>query len=177
MAKLSESTYRQDPVLLDGYYPATLKEVTEYTKTYDGKETPRLAWIFDVEADEDALDDSIEVGIEDWEPTGHYEVAAHTGKNKSTKQNSNWYKLDMDVIVPQGVLDTDVLIGAACIVNVSSFVADDGLTKNTVEKVRKPKKGQKAAKTLPEQQKRAADAKKPREEVEIDESDFSDLPF
>ena len=164
MPKINDSTYPQEPVLVDGSYPATLKEVKEYTKTYEGRESARYAWIFDVEADEDALDDSIEVEIEDWEPSGHYEIAAHTGTTRSTKANSNWQKLGMDVFVPADCEDTDELIGAKCQVLVSSFVGNDGLTKNTVEKIRPSKKV-------------AAGRGKKKEQVEIDESDFDDIPL
>jgi hypothetical protein len=136
MPGLSESTYPQGPVLVDGYYPATLKEVTEYTKTYEGRETVRLAWIFDVEADEDAVDDTIEVEDPEYSFDGHFEIAAHTGAKKSKKANSNWAKLDMDMIVPEDCTDTDDVIGVKCIVNVSNFVGGDGLTKNTIEKTR-----------------------------------------
>ena len=141
MPGLTESTYPQGPVLVDGYYPATLVEVKEYTKTYDGKETDRLAWVFDVEAPEDAMDDSVEVEDEEWSYDGHFEIAAHTGTNKSKKPNSNWHKLQMSTIVPDDCRDTDEVIGAKCVVNVSSFVSDDNMTKNTIEKIRPAKKG------------------------------------
>ena len=139
MPGLKESTYPQGPILADGYYPATLKEVTEYTKTYDGKESPRLAWIFDVEADEEAIDDAVEIEDEEYTFDGTFEIAAHTGINKSKAANSNWHKLSMSTIVPDDCKNTDDVIGAKCIVNVSSYVGEDNMHKNTIEKIRPPK--------------------------------------
>lgn len=167
MPKINESSYSQGPILVDGLYPIKLKKVEEYTKTYDGKETNRWAWVFDVQADESALDDSVEVEIEGWEPSGHYEVAAHTGTTRSTKANSNWAKLGMDVIVPANVEDTEDLIGVEGTGFVSSFEAADGLTKNTIEKIRPAKKGKKKE-TVPASKK---------DDVEINEQDFDVIPF
>lgn len=143
MSLLQEDRYPQGPVLIDGYYPATLAAVNKYTKVYDGKETPRLAWIFDVEAKESAVDDSIEIEDEAYVFHGHFEVAAHTGQKKSKQANSNWHKLSMSTIVPDDCKETDELIGTKCVVNVSSYESDDGLIKNTVEKVRPPKSSKK----------------------------------
>lgn len=165
MPGLSESTYPQGPVLVDGLYPIKLKDAKEYTKTYDGKESDRLAWIFDVAAEEDAVDDSIEIEDEEYKFDGHFEVAAHTGVTKSDKPNSNYAKLNMGLIVPDDCKNTDEVIGVEAIGYVSSFVASDGLTKNTIEKISLPKKGKgkaPATKAAP---------------VELNENDFDDIPF
>lgn len=166
MPGLSESTYAQGPVLVDGLYPIKLEDAKEYTKTYDGKESERLAWIFDVRAEEDAVDDSVTIEDEDYEFDGHFEIAAHTGKKKSKKANSNWAKLDMDVMVPEDCKNSDDVIGWEGIGYVSSYEASDGLTKNTIEKIRPAKKG-KASKS-------PATKAAP---VELNENDFDDIPF
>lgn len=172
MPGLSESTYPQGPVLVDGLYPITLKEVKEYTKTYDGKDSDRLAWIFDVEADESAVDDSIEIEDDDYKFSGHFEIAAHTGVTKSKKANSNWAKLNMDVIVPEDCKNTDDLIGVEAIGYVSSYEGNDGLTKNTIEKISKPKEGKTAGKSNP-----VSNTANKRDPVDLNEEDFNDIPF
>lgn len=166
MPEISESTYPQGPVLVDGYYPAQLIDVREYKKTYEGREHDRLAWIFDVQADEGQLDDAIEIEDAQYEFDGHFEVAAYTGARKSNRSNSNWFKLDMNTLVGEGITDTDEVIGARCIVNVSSFTGEDGITKNTIEKIRPPKKNVGG---------KRAQAKV--EEASEKEEDFADLPF
>lgn len=166
MPEIAESTYPQGPVLVDGYYPATLKEVKEHTKIYDGREATRWAWIFDVEADQDAIDDSVKIEDAEYVYDGYFEIAAHTGSKRTTKENSNWFKLDMDVIVPEGLKHTDEVLGAKCIVNVSSFTAKDGTVKNTIEKIRPPKKGKGSDKKTKQM--------KAEEQAEVD---FDDLDF
>lgn len=159
---------------MDGLYPGNLAEVVEYTKTYEGKETPRYAWVFDVQAGDDALDPDIDIEVDDWKPDGHYEIAAHTGVTKSQKANSNWQKLDMGVLVPDNVRNTDEVLGAPCMLFVSSFVGSDGLTKNTIEKVRKPRKGQKWTKPGEDAPDEPSESSAAESE---EEKDFADIPF
>lgn len=166
MPQIAESTYPQGPVLVDGYYPATLTEVNEYTKTYEGRESTRLAWIFAVEAGEDAVDDSVEIEDPEYVYDGYFEIAAHTGGKRSTKSNSNWFKLDMDGFVPEGIKDTNDVLGAKCTVNVSSYTHEDGTVKNTIEKIRPPKTGKGSGKKTAQM--------KAQEEAE---ATFADLDF
>lgn len=66
-----QTTYPQEPVIVDGIYSATLKDAVTYAaKDFDGNDIQKLAWTFDVEAPEDALDDDVETEIEGWTYSG-----------------------------------------------------------------------------------------------------------
>lgn len=171
MPKIKDSSYPQGPVLVDGYYPASLKEVKEYTRTYENGTSDRLAWVFDVEAGEDAIDENVEIMIEDFVPDGHYEMAAHTGANRSTKQTSRWKQIELDTIVPEDCTDTDEIVGSRCMVAISSYRDEkDGLVKNSIDKIRPPRAGKAKAVT-------GGSAKKKDAEIGVDESDFDEIPF
>jgi len=99
-----------------GYYlrPSRGQGIHE---TYIG-ETPRLAWIFDVESREGDIDDSMRDrnrGLS----SAVTSDAAHTGVLKSRGQLQ--LGQSMDKLVGEGIVDTDELIGKKCVVNVSSF--------------------------------------------------------
>lgn len=158
MPKLNTG-FPQEPVLLEARYPAKLKECTEYTKDYGEGPVDKVAWIFDVEAPEDALDP--DVNFEgDPSPTGHYEVAAHTFL--ATGPNSKFAKLNLPAFVGEGWSgDTDDVIGKRCIVDVTSYETKGGQVRNVIEKIRVPNKG------------KAAKASKAQEDSE----DFDSIPF
>lgn len=163
-----ETGFPQEPVLIEDRYPATLKDVQEYTSIYEGVESQRLAWIFDVVADEDAIDDSIEIEIEGYEFSGHFEVARHTSFATGPKSNMRPLLEALVGEVPQK-LDTDDLIGLPCIVDVTSYETKGGQIRNVIEKVRPPKKGQ--------QRGRPKSPALPSGAADVDESDFDDIPI
>jgi hypothetical protein len=168
-----KTSYPQEPVLLEDRYPATLKEVSEYTATYEGKETEKLAWIFDVEAPEDAIDPDVEIEIEDWEYSGKFEVARHTSYATGPKSNLRPLLEALLGEVPKK-LNTDDLIGLPAMVYVVSYETKGGQTANVIEKVSPPKKEQKAGKPKTKTQAQKIEEAK---NADIDESDFDDIPF
>lgn len=131
--------FAQEPVLVEDRYPATLKECTEYEKDYGEGPVPKVAWVFDVEAPEGAIDPDIE--YEGGPPEdGIFEIAAHT--SLATGPNSNFAKLNFPAIVGENWDgDTDSVIGTKCLVDVTSYETKGGQIRNVIEKVRKPKKG------------------------------------
>lgn len=164
MPKMNLNDFPQEVVLVEDRYPATLKEVTEYEKDYGDGPVSKLAWVFEVQAGEEAIDDSVDY---EGEASGVYEIAAHT--SFATGPNSNFAKLNFPAFVGEDWSgDTDDLIGKSCIVDVTSYETKGGQIRNVIEKVRLPKKGQKVAA-----------AKKPtkRDPVELNEEDFDDIPF
>lgn len=160
MPKMNLNDFPQEPVLLEDRYPAVLKECTEYEKDYGDGPVSKIAWVFEVSADEDAIDPDVEY---EEEPTGTYEIAAHT--SFATGPNSNFAKLNFPAFVGEDWSgDTDELIGKECIVDVTSYETKGGQIRNVIEKVRVPKGKSKRTPAT------AAAAKE-------EEADFSDIPF
>lgn len=155
--------YRQEPILLEERYPATLHSIEEYERDYGDGPVQKLAWIFKVEAGEDAVDPDVEYE-EDF--TGVFEVAAHT--SLATGDTSNFSKLGFWALAGEDWdYDTDALIGRECIVDVTSYEKKNGMTSNVVEKVRAPKK----AKATAGRTRKTEEAKKE------EEADFENFPF
>ncbi len=158
MPQMNKSAFPQEAVLLDNNYPARLLRIEEYEKTYDGVVTQKLAWIFGIKADEDAIDLDIEYEAE--REGALFEIGAYT--SYATGETSNFYKLGFPNVVPadwDG--DTDKLIGMTCTARVTSYTKDEK-TRNVIDKLTKPK----------------APRNKTPETVEANNSeDFQDLPF
>jgi hypothetical protein len=153
------TSFPQEPVLLEDRYPATLKECTEYEKDYGDGPVSKIAWVFEVQASEDAIDTDVEFEG-DAEADKPFEIAAHT--SLATGPNSNFAKLNFPAWVGEGWSgDTDELIGKECVVDVTSYETKGGQIRNVIEKVRVPKKG------------RGAKTKAEKEEAE----DFDSIPF
>lgn len=169
-----QTTYPQEPVIVDGIYSATLKDAVTYAaKDFDGNDIQKLAWTFDVEAPEDALDDDVETEIEGWTYSGHFEIAFHT--TFATGPKSKMRPMLEAVLgeVPKK-LNTDQMIGMPCQVYVSSFTRNSGNVSNGIEKVTKPKKGQKAGKPRTKTQ---SEKIREAQNQTVDEGNFDDLPF
>lgn len=149
--------FPQEAVLLEDRYPATLKECTEYEKDYGDGPVSKIAWVFEVQASDEAIDPDID--FEGDAQTGRpFEIAAHT--SLATGPNSNFAKLNFPAWVGEGWSgDTDELIGREAIVDVTSYETKGGQVRNVIEKVRVPKKGRKT--------------KAEKEEAE----DFDSIPF
>lgn len=157
MPQMNMGDFPQEIVLLEDRYPAKLKECTEYEKDYGEGPVQKIAWIFEVEANEDAIDPDVDSSEEH---TGVYEVAAHT--SLATGPNSNFAKLNFPAFVGEGWSgDTDDLLGRECVVDVTSYQTVGGQTRNVIEKLRLPKKAKYTSK------------KAEAEEAE----DFSSIPF
>lgn len=153
------TSFPQEPVLLEDRYPAVLKECTEYEKDYGDGPVSKIAWVFEVQASEDALDPDVEFEG-DAQADKPFEIAAHT--SLATGPNSNFAKLNFPAWVGEDWSgDTDELIGREAIVDVTSYETKGGQVRNVIEKVRVPKKRGKAAE------------KAAREEAE----DFDKIPF
>lgn len=162
MPQLNANDYAQEIVLLEDRYPATLKEVTEYEKDYGDGPVAKLAWVFEVKADEEAIDPDVEA---EEDPTGVYEIAAHT--SFATGPNSNFAKLNFPAFVGEGWSgDTDELIGKECIVDVTSYETKGGQTRNVIEKIRDAQKGKGKAASIKSTKANAAN-----------EADFNEIPF
>lgn len=135
--KMNLNDFPQEVVLLEDRYPATLKEVNEYEKDYGDGPVSKLAWIFEVVAEDSAIDPDIDL---DEEPTGVYEIAAHT--SLATGPRSNFATLNFPAFVGEDWSgDTDDLIGKACLVDVTAYETKGGQTRNVIEKIRQPQKG------------------------------------
>lgn len=157
------TSFPQEPVLLEDRYPGTLKECTEYEKDYGDGPVSKIAWIFEVQASEDAIDPDVEFEG-DAEADRPFEIAAHT--SLATGPNSNFAKLNFPAWVGEGWSgDTDELIGREAILDVTSYETKGGQVRNVIEKVRVPKGAKKRAKA-------PATAA-----ASVDESDFDDIPF
>ncbi len=165
MPKMKMNDFPQEPVLLEDRYPATLKECTEYEKDYGEGPVAKIAWVFEVEADENAIDPDVEY---EGEATGVYEIAAHT--SFATGPNSNFAKLNFPAFVGEDWSgDTDDLIGKACIVDVTSYETKGGQVRNVIEKVRLPKAGQRG---------KTATSRSRKEEAEAaNAEEFDEIPF
>jgi hypothetical protein len=180
MAKL-QTEYPQDAVILEGQYPATLKECTEYEKNYGDGPVPKVAWIFGVQADEEAVDDDVELGEDVEIPSDYvFEIAAHT--SLATGPNSNFAKLNLPAWVGSDWDgDTDGLLGKKALVDVDQFTrSSDGKTQNVISKIREPRKSRRGRKSKDEELEAAKDdegGENKEPEVEVDESDFEDIPM
>lgn len=162
MPQLNTNNHAQEVVLLENRYPATLKEVTEYEKDYGDGPVPKLAWVFEVEADESAINPDVDT---EEDPTGIYEIAAHT--SFATGPNSNFAKLNFPAFVGEDWSgDTDDLIGKWCVVDVTSYETKGGQTRNVIEKVRQPQKSAQKSNRRPMAKTDAAN-----------EEDFNKIPF
>jgi len=152
--------FPQEAVLLEDRYPATLKECTEYEKDYGDGLVSKIAWVFEVQAAEEAIDPDIEFEG-DAEADKPFEIAAHT--SLATGPNSNFAKLNFPAWVGEGWSgDTDELIGRSAVVDVTSYETKGGQVRNVIEKVRVPKKPSGGRKSKTE-----------KEEAE----DFDSIPF
>lgn len=163
----TDSDFEKDAVLLDETYPAVLKEVKQYQRDYGEGPVEKLAWIFEVTATEDDIDPDVEYEAEF---TGKVELAAHT--SYSTGRNSNFLSLGLDKFAGDDWDgDTDSLVGRECRVDVEQYkVRDTGEVRNGVGKVKPAKKKAGAGA-------RGSSNPSKREPIEIDESDFADIPF
>lgn len=164
MPKMNLNDFPQEQVLLEDRYRATLKECTEYTKDYGEGPVSKIAWVFTVEASDDAVDTSVEY---EGESTDVHEIAAHT--SFATGPNSNFAKLNFPAFVGDNWSgDTDDLIGKSCIVDVTSYETKGGQTRNVIEKIRVPKATQKAG----------VAAQKTKKEIEAENAEeFNEIPF
>ena len=154
------TSFPQEPVLLEDRYPATLKECTEYEKDYGDGPVSKIAWVFKVQASEEAIDPDVEFEG-DAEADRPFEIAAHT--SLATGPNSNFAKLNFPAWVGDDWSgDTDELIGREAIVDVTSYETKGGQVRNVIEKVRVPKAS-----------KKGRQAKAEEEEAE----DFDKIPF
>lgn len=146
----------QGPVLLKGLYPAKLKKVEPYEgKLKDGSTVSKLAWVFQVKANDDDVDEDIEF---EGELTGFYEVAAHTYLARG--DGSKFAELGFSrIIEPNWTGNTDDVIGTNAQVFVSRYEKSNGFTNNVINDVDRPPKKGKA------------------EPVADDSEDFSDIPF
>jgi hypothetical protein len=159
MSPKMNTGFPQEPILLEDRYPAVLKECTEYEKDYGEGPVSKIAWVFEVNASEDAVDTDVEFEGET-EAGRPFEIAAHT--SLATGPNSNFAKLNFPAWAGEGWDgDTDSLIGKEAIVDVTSYETKGGLVRTVFEKVRVPKKSAKASK------------KAEQEEAE----DFDKIPF
>lgn len=160
MPKMNINSYAQEVVLLEDRYPAALKEVTEYEKDYGEGPVAKLAWVFEVQADDSAIDPDVDY---EEDADGVYEIAAHT--SFATGPNSTFAKLNFPAFVGEGWSgDTDELIGKECVVDVTSYETKGGQTRNVIEKIRAPReKGKGKAKNT------KANA--------ANEADFDEIPF
>lgn len=141
MAKMNQNEFGQEPVVVEDFYPAELKETTEYQKDYGDGPVDKVAWVFKITASADALDPDVEP---DEEFTGELDVAAHT--SLATGPKSNFAKLGLPVLAGEDWDgDTDSLIGSTCEVYVESYETKGGQFRNVISKIRIPK-GKKAAK-------------------------------
>lgn len=157
MPQMNQSSFPQEAVLLDDNYLAKLLRIEEYEKTYDGVVTPKLAWIFGIKADDDAIDPDVEYEAE--REGALFEIGAYT--SFATGETSNFYKLGFPNIVPEDWNgDTDALIGITCTARVTSYTKDEK-TRNVIDKLTKPKTPRKKAPTP----------------VGTNEDDFDDIPF
>lgn len=146
----SDYVDEQGPILEDGErYPATLKGFGEFEGQY-GKQ---LVWQFVVDDDGESV-----------EAAGFTSYSMANGEKKS---NLIKYSEALLGELPDE-FDLDDLIGKSCRVDVSNYTSstrktEDGtpIVKNKVTKVLPPKKGQKASK----------------EDVDLNEKDFEDIPF
>lgn len=159
MPKMNSGESAQEPVLVEDFYPAYLKEVTEYQKDYGDGPVEKLAWVFEVTADEDALDPEVEP---EEAFTGSVDVAAHT--SLATGPRSNFAKLNLPAFAgADWDRDTDSLIGRECSVYVESYETKGGQTRNVVSKIKVSKKTT------------AARKKKAEAKVEETERDFENI--
>jgi hypothetical protein len=160
--KLNLNEFAQEPVLIEDRYPATLKEVTEYERDYGEGPVPKIAWVFEVEAPDSAIDPDVE---HDGEPTGTYEIAAHT--SFATGPKSTFGRLGLRAWAGDDWSgETDDLLGNEAIVDVTSYSTKGGQTRNVIERVRVPKGGK---------AKVASGVKRTAQEEE--DIEFSDIPF
>ncbi len=155
-----EYVEEQGPILEDGErYDATLKGFGEF----EGQYGPQLVWQF-------------EIVTEDGEVV---EAAAFTSYSMASgKKKSNLIKYTEAILgeIPDEGIDQNDLLGKPCRVDVATYESSkqtaegEVIIKNKVVDVKPPKKGQKAAKI----EKAPASGK---QEVDLNEEDFNDLPF
>lgn len=152
--KIDPNNYveEQGPVLDPDLYPAILKGFGEM----DGQFGPRLVWQFEVEHEGEVVEAAA---------FSSYSMA----DGKKVSNLIRWAKAMNGGEVPE---DTEDLIGKPCRVDIVNYTKETGITKNKVNDVRPPKKGQKgkAVEKVP------AGANEP-ESVKVDESDFDEIPF
>ena len=161
MPKLNmDSDFAREPVLLEETYPGTLKEVKEYQKDYGDGPVDKLAWVFAVEATEADVDPDVDF---DGDFSGEVEIAAHT--SWATSKKSKFFQIGLAKFAGESWDgDTDSLVGNACLLDVVQYKDGNGDVRNGIDRVKPPKK-------------RKVKAGASKKGVEIDESDFEDIPF
>ncbi len=153
--------FEKEAVLLEETYSATLKEVKEYERDFGEGPVQKLAWLFEINASEDDLDEDVEYEAEF---NGTIEVAAHT--SFATGRNSKFTQIGLARFAgEEWDGDTDSLIGNACLLDVVQYKTQSGEVRNGVDRVKPPKKAKAAAK---------GKASKAEEE---EEADFEKIPF
>lgn len=131
---MNMTSYEKEPVLEEDKYPATLKEVTEYERDFGEGPVAKLAWVFDVSADEAAVEEDPEGKFD-----GTVEIALHT--SFATGKNSKFVSSGLGGLVPEDWDgDTDALIGLKAMADVVQYEGRDGDTRNSIDRVRPPKK-------------------------------------
>lgn len=159
MPKLNTESYAKEPIIEEDKYPATLKEVNEYERDFGEGPVQKLAWIFELEVSESAVESDPEGNFD-----GTVEAALHT--SYATGKNSKFKACGLKDLVPEDWDgDTDSLIGMQGMADVIQYTGNDGTTRNAIDRIRPPKKVKKA-KATPKQ-----------DEVTVDESDFEDIPL
>ena len=171
MPKLKETAFGQEPILVEGLYPgAKLVETNGYVKNYEGKDTNMIAWIFEVPADADKLDEDVDP---DEEFTGTLQIAAHT--SEATGDRSNFVKFGFPAFVGEDWdYDSDSCLGYEADVYVESYQKKDGSYRNVISKLKVDKK------TANKNKKHSEKAETPvagDDAPSLDESDFEDIPF
>jgi hypothetical protein len=154
--KPNEYVEEQGPVLEPDIYSAILTGFGEH----EGQYGPRLVWQFEVEDGSEAV-----------EAAGFTSYSMADGKKQSNL--IKWTKALIGEIPEEG-LDLEHLLGKPCRVDIVNYTKQNGITKNKVNDVRPPKKGQKGRRIEKPEQKASAGGGK---DVKVSEEDFEDIPF
>lgn len=137
---MNMTSYEKEPVLEEDKYPATLKEVTEYERDFGEGPVAKLAWVFDISAEADAVEEDPEGKFD-----GTVECALHT--SFATGKNSKFVSSGLSALVPENWDgDTDALIGLKAMADVVQYEGRDGDTRNAIDRVRPPKKARATSK-------------------------------
>lgn len=151
-----EYSEEQGTILDEDIYPATLKGFGEM----EGQFGARLVWQFDVHAEGEDV-----------------EAAAFTSYSMAEKpRKSNLLKFAEALNSgkdPEGI-DLDDLVGKPCRVEITNYTKQNGITKNKVNDVKKPGRGQKGKEAAPTG---GGSGGSGTSDVENIEEDFDQIPF
>lgn len=154
-----EYTEEQGTVLDEDIYPAVLTGFGEM----DGQYGARLVWQFDVEADGEVV-----------------EAAAFTSYSMAEKpRKSNLLKFAEALNNgrdPEGI-DLDDFIGKPCRVEITNYTKQNGITKNKVNDVKKPGKGQKGKEAVASGGSGGSGSSGAASANDESEEAFDDIPF